>query len=136
MFRNRKSHKRYDKHNQVGCPFCESYKKPRLIKATTHAQVVKSDFPYDFWEGKDVLEHLMVLPKRHVASLQELKDEELLDVMKLIAEYEADNYNVYARGVANATRSVVHQHTHLIKATNTEPKMYIYIPKPYFVHKI
>jgi diadenosine tetraphosphate (Ap4A) HIT family hydrolase len=136
MFRNRTSHLQYHNFSQTGCPFCAKFQKPELIATTTHAQVVRNAFSYDVWEGKKVIDHLMILPKRHVASLGKLKPAELADIMKLMAEYEANNYNVYARGVANVTRSVVHQHTHLIKTTDKEAKFYFYSAKPYFVRQI
>ena len=136
MFRYRRFHKQYDNHIQQGCPFCQTYQEPKLIETTQHAQVVKNNFPYNLWEGKEVIEHLMILPKRHVPSLEYLHNDELLDIMQLIAKYEAANYNVYARGVTNNTRSVVHQHTHLIKISNTKAKFFFYLAKPYVVFKV
>lgn len=88
-------------------------------------------FKYSHWDTQLVVEHLMVVPKRHVANLQELSDEALLDIMKLVAQYEGDGYNIYARSSSSATKSIAHQHTHLIKTTGSAAKRLIYLNKPY-----
>jgi hypothetical protein len=43
-------------------------------------------------------------------------DIELLkEYAQLIADFEAQGYSMYLRAPANTTKSVAHQHTHLIK---------------------
>lgn len=76
-----------------------------------------------------------MVPKRHVLSLKELTDEEKLDHMNIIAAYEAEGYNIYARSVDSSTRSVPHQHTHLIKASGKRAKAVLFLQKPYFLFK-
>lgn len=110
--------------------------KPRILRETEHAVIVKNRTLYDYWEMQKVTDHLMVIPKRHVASLAELTSEERLDVMNLCAEYEAQSYNIYARGVKSNRRSMAHQHTHLIKIDDKETKFYLAIRKPYFLFKV
>jgi hypothetical protein len=55
--------------------------------------------------------------------------------MDQVAEYEANGYNVYARGVGFAHRSVNHQHTHLIKVTNKKPRLAVFLQSPYYLFK-
>jgi diadenosine tetraphosphate (Ap4A) HIT family hydrolase len=83
------------------------------------------------FEGRRVVDHLMVIPKRHVETVAEFSDQEKIDQMTVIGEYEAKGYNVYARGVGSVTRSVRHQHTHLIKLIDKRSKAVIYLKKPY-----
>lgn len=80
-------------------------------------------------------EGLLLIPKRHVEALNELDEAERLAVMNQAAEYETKGYNVYARGVGFVKRSVSHQHTHLIKTTNRQPRIAIFLKLPYFLFK-
>jgi diadenosine tetraphosphate (Ap4A) HIT family hydrolase len=117
-----------------GCPFCDPTEIDyRLIEQTDHAYVIPNKTPYDVWEHHKVLEHLLVIPKRHVGHLGELDDSELVDVMRLISRYEAAGYSVYARGIASPRRSVGHQHTHLIKIDQKSPRISLYMQKPYIM---
>lgn len=92
---------------------------------------------YDIFEGRRVIDHLMITPKRHVETLKDFTKEEKVEMMDIAGEYEAKGYNVYARGMGSITRSVKHQHTHLLKIDNDrKAKLYLYIGKPYLViHK-
>lgn len=87
------------------------------------------------WEARNVEDHLLVLPKRHVRSFAELTKEEKLDIMNILAEYEVKNYNIYARGVDSTMRSVSHQHTHLIKTNAKEHRGTVFVRKPYIFFK-
>lgn len=138
MFRYRKSYNAYKSiEKSDSCPFCRVVDKDLIRLETDLAYVMVNEFKYDLWEFRDVVEHLMVIPKRHVAGMGELSDEEQLAVMKMIASYEADNYNVYARGVASVQRSVpMHQHTHLIKTVNKQSRGGIFLRKPYYLKKM
>jgi len=60
--------------DSVKCIFCE--KKQYVLKETRYAMVMLNLFPYN--PG-----HLMVAPKRHVANLEDLTDEELKEIMAL-----------------------------------------------------
>ena len=92
--------------------------------------------PYDYWENHRVLECLMVIPKRHVAHLGKLTDAEMLDIMKVIARYEANGYNIYARTSKSVRRTQGHQHTHLIKIDQREPRLSLLVAKPYWLFRI
>jgi diadenosine tetraphosphate (Ap4A) HIT family hydrolase len=138
LYRYRKSFKKFNKEPRTDvCAFCELETDREIVEQTQHAIVLHNKFPYDLWELIDVTEHLMVIPKRHVKSLSELDDAELLDLMRVIAAYESKNYNVYARSIDSVMRSVpLHQHTHLINTSGKPPKAAFYFKKPHVVRKI
>jgi diadenosine tetraphosphate (Ap4A) HIT family hydrolase len=85
------------------------------------------------FEGQRVEDHLMVIPKRHAETVGEFTDREILDQMKIAGKYEMNGYDIYARGVGNISRTVKHQHTHLIKGDNKSkwPRFLLFIDKPY-----
>jgi galactose-1-phosphate uridylyltransferase len=136
MFHTRKSHKKYlsfPKH--TSCPFCESNSKKESIAETTYTQIVSNRVHYDVWELRTVVDHLLILPKRHVLSLHDLTNAEKVDIMNVIADYESQGYNVYARAASNAQRSVPHQHTHLIKTAGKPGSFMLFIRRPYLLIK-
>jgi diadenosine tetraphosphate (Ap4A) HIT family hydrolase len=140
MYRYRSKQKEYDKLLKAeGCPFCEPDNHllnphPRKrIEETAHMQVVTNSFPYDVWEQVPVKEHLMLIPRRHVAALAELTADERHEYMDLVCAYEAKGYSVYTRAPRNAIRTVAHLHTHLIRLDACEPHGFISIEKPYIL---
>lgn len=44
----------------------------------------------------------------------EFTDEEAKEILHIMTEYEKRGFSVYARAPKDTTRSVTHQHTHLI----------------------
>lgn len=98
--------------------------------------VVPNRVSYDVFEGRTVTEHQMIIPRRHLELLEDFTDEEALEMFRLTAKYEQLGYNVYARGKDSVTRSVKHQHTHLIKTTNKVNEFLFYIRRPYFLIKL
>ena len=132
----RKTTKKYfERQKAKSCPFCNEATLANAVKETSSMYIVPNLTQYDLWELHDVSEHLLVVPKRHVRSLQELTKKERLEIIDSIAEYEAQNYNVYARGVGFVGKSVEHQHTHLIKVDNKRPRVALFLRKPYFLLK-
>lgn len=131
MYHYRKTWKRYlQSRNTDGCPFCRAQTLKDAVFETKLSYVVPNIVKYDLWEAHDVTDHLLLVPKRHVLSLNDLNKEEKLDIIEIAASYEVQGYNVYARGKAFSKRSVAHQHTHLIKAKNQKPKWLFFIAKP------
>lgn len=118
------------------CQFCHPADLENIVEETAHARVVANRVFYDFWEARRVVDHLMVIPKRHVDSLAELSDAEQLEIMKLIATFEARHYDVYARSPASGSRSVAHQHTHLIKTEPKKGRLLFYIRRPYLLVRL
>lgn len=116
------------------CPFCRKESGiDRAIYSDELFFIMPNRTKYDYFEGKKVIEHLMIIPRRHVEAFQEFTEQERLALINLIADYDKLGFNVYARGVGVAGRSVVHQHTHLIKSKNKLPKFFMFIEKPYFL---
>ncbi len=117
------------------CPFCDATETAQAIRETEHAYILPNRIFYDVWELRRVTDHLMVVPKAHVRSLSELPDEAKLDIMNLIGEYESGDYNVYARATTSMTRSVTHQHTHLIRADHKAARLLLHLSRPYVTIK-
>jgi diadenosine tetraphosphate (Ap4A) HIT family hydrolase len=136
MYRWRRHEKLYQRQKRKpgGCQFCDPAEIDyRLQEQSEHAVVVPNKTPYDVWEHHRVLDNLMVIPKRHVTHLGELTDDELLDIMRLVAQYEEAGYNVYARTNKSPRRSQGHQHTNLIKIDNKPPRLSMVVTKPYLL---
>lgn len=116
------------------CTFCSDPTIPkRTIKQTKTMRLVHIRTKYDVFEGRKVLDHLMIVPKRHTVRISDFTDAEKVDLLTLAGEYEPDGYDTYARGVGNADRSVAHQHTHLIKTVGKRANFFFFIKKPHFL---
>jgi diadenosine tetraphosphate (Ap4A) HIT family hydrolase len=98
------------------CQFCDIRRKGfnEIVSEGKYILIIKSHFPYEFWYGQKVKEHLLAVPKRHVTNLAGLKEAELDELIELIKDYESRGYDFYGRSPTNQDRSVSHQHTHLI----------------------
>ena len=138
MYRFRKTEVKYNKHKvkHTTCAFCDPDQRAKTIRETEHLLLIENRFPYDIWEGHRVIEHVLLIPKRHVAHFGEMNSPELAEVMQFIQEFESNDYNVYARAKLSAKRSIAaHQHTHFIKTDNEDKKVQgvFYLEKPYIV---
>ena len=99
------------------CPFCTiATQRDRILKEGTYMYVI-------FSNPRLMPGHLLVIPKRHVARLSELTDEEKKELLDLLIEFEEkilaklslgcdirQNYKPY---VTNSKTSVKHFHFHL-----------------------
>lgn len=143
MYHYRKTRKAYAKHNNNDkvakrCPFpsCNpSDTQQKTVFENDTMYIIPNRVSYDVFEGRKVSDHLMVIPKRHVENLKDFTNQEKIDTMNIVGEYEANGYNVYARGVGSKTRSVKHQHTHLIKLDDKTMNLLVFVQKPYFLMK-
>lgn len=140
MYHYRKSKNTYEELNKAdkqatGCrfPFCNKENLQPIIDENETMAVTPNRVKYDLFEGRRVIDHLMIIPKRHVETLSEFTARELQDFGELAGKYEAQGYNIYARAVGSVNRSVKHQHTHLIKCDDQRHKLFIASDKPYFV---
>lgn len=115
-------------------PFCRTSNtsQPSVIETAT-MYVIENRTAYDIFEGRRVLEHLMLLPKRHVETLRDFTDQEKIEYATVVGEYEAKGYNIYSRGVGSITRSMSHVHTHMIQMQNKRSRLLLYIAKPYYL---
>lgn len=100
--------------DQHDCPFC------RLEKHRIH---LESEFAIALLDAFPVAEgHTLVVPKRHVASLFDLPEEEQAAVWglvavvrdKLMAKLKPDGFNVGVNDGAAAGQTVMHAHVHVI----------------------
>jgi len=96
------------------CPFCRL--EQNLIR-------LESGFAVAFLDGFPVTPgHTLVVPKRHVASLFDLPDEEQAAVWNLVAQVRAmlmaeqkpDGFNVGINDGTAAGQTVMHAHVHVI----------------------
>lgn len=136
MLHYRKTKTKYKKHNAADrmhgeCTFCRDGTLEKIVYENKTMFVIPNRVSYDMFEGRKVTDHVMVIPKAHHESFGAFNDQEKIDAMTIIADYEARGYNVYARGVDSPSRSVKHQHTHLIKLVDKSSNLIIYARKPY-----
>jgi diadenosine tetraphosphate (Ap4A) HIT family hydrolase len=134
--RSRKESRSYDKHRKkiaAGvCEFCDI--KPgdaQFISETDHFKIVYNIFPYSMWDSQKVSDHLLILPKQHTDTLHDLTPQQAQEFVRLISDYESKGYNVYARAPASRVKTVVHQHTHLIKPSGRIRKLVFMVRRPY-----
>jgi diadenosine tetraphosphate (Ap4A) HIT family hydrolase len=100
--------------NQQRCPFCH-LETTRLVLENESAAAFPDAYPVT--EG-----HVLVVPKRHLASLFDLTDEELAALWRLVAlvrgklarELHPDGFNVGVNDGVAAGQTVPHAHVHVI----------------------
>lgn len=134
----RKTKQKYNKYRKndislESCAFCTRARSEEIVAENDTMYVVPNRVSYDIFEGYKVEDHLMILPKEHRTSIGDFTEGEALDYVRLVGEYEAMGYGVYARGYNSPSRSVAHQHTHLIKISDTPARSVIYNAKPYML---
>jgi diadenosine tetraphosphate (Ap4A) HIT family hydrolase len=107
------------------CPFCNP-ESARIYLENDAALALPDAFPIA--QG-----HTLVVPKRHVASLFDLPEEELSAVWRLVAAVRAklindlspDGFNIGVNDGAAAGQTVMHAHVHVIprrKGDSTDPR--------------
>lgn len=134
---NRSRHKQraYNDHRmETGgvCEFCEfSPKTPHYIESNKYFWVVENLWGYDIWDDMHVDNHLMIVPKRHIVGLHEFHKQEVELFFKLVRKYEKKGYSLYARAPSDPQKSVIHQHTHLIRLGETRTKFKLHIRRPH-----
>jgi diadenosine tetraphosphate (Ap4A) HIT family hydrolase len=134
--RSRKEALRYRKDLKTDqyddCVFCLiEREQERIIEKADNFYVIKNKYPYSHWDLQKVTDHLMIIPKKHTDTLSDLTSDEAVEYVKLIGSYESQGYSVYSRAPVSVIKSVVHQHTHLIKTIPEESKLLVYAKKPY-----
>jgi len=136
--RRRQNQRRYHLHLKKvegqDCEFCKFGSGSSQVRETFHYfRLVENIFGYDIWDGLGVSEHLMLVPKRHVTGLHKFTKNESEEYMKLTAHFEELGYSVYSRSTANISKSVAHQHTHLLRLDDKHKKALLFIRKPHLV---
>jgi len=100
--------------NQTTCPFC-TVNPASVVRESEYGIVVRDKFPVS--DG-----HLLVIPRRHVASFFQLDPLEQADLLNLIVsaqriirdELAPDGLNVGLNDGAAAGQTISHCHWHLI----------------------
>jgi diadenosine tetraphosphate (Ap4A) HIT family hydrolase len=100
--------------NENQCPFCD-LEAPSIMLESDSAVALRDAFPVA--EG-----HTLVIPKRHVASLFDLPEEDQAAVWKLVAfvrerlidQLKPDGFNIGVNDGAVAGQTVMHAHVHVI----------------------
>jgi len=114
------------------CQFCElDAKSPQTIKITKYFKIARNIFPYSVWDSHQVDDHLLLIPKEHTDTLADLSKDAAAEFVKIISDYESSGYNIYARAPGSKMKSIIHQHTHLIKAKPGMISGLLYNRKPY-----
>jgi len=137
MHHFRKTGKKYQARIRTdSCPFCDPQTLTKKVADFNHSYIVENLTKYDLWELHEVVEHLLLIPKRHIESIGDMQPSEQLELMSIIGDYEKRGYNVYARATKSARRSVIHQHTHLIKVQGQQAKAALYLNKPHILLRV
>ena len=100
---------------EADCPFCRRIEAGDLLAASAASAAFPDGFPVS--PG-----HALVVPRRHVADLFDLAEEEQADLWRLVAavrarlarERKPDGFNVGANCGAAAGQTVWHAHVHVI----------------------
>ena len=109
----------------TACPFCD-LASSRVCLENDTALALPDAFPVT--EG-----HTLVVPKRHVASLFDLSEEEQVAIWrlvalvraKLMADVHAEAFNIGINDGAAAGQTVMHAHVHVIprrKGDSPDPR--------------
>jgi diadenosine tetraphosphate (Ap4A) HIT family hydrolase len=116
------------------CQFCNiKTGSPQLISEHKYFLVIKNIFPYSLWDTQTVEDHLMIVPRRHTDTISHFTSAESSEFVKLIAKYEKLHYNIWARAASSTIKTVVHQHTHLIKPKGKARKFVFLLRKPFYI---
>ena len=132
MYRSTKNENSYHEYKtgEKGCYFCEPEPHVIVLK-TNNFYISKNNFPYDFWDGQKVTDHLLVVSKKHLSALDSQNSVILLEYGQLINDYSNKGYDIYTRFPNNPSRSQVHFHTHLIKTDGKKIKSLQFNFNPY-----
>ncbi len=131
--KNYRQHQKHVEKPQDMCAFCEINKSsPQLVKLAKHFKIVQNIFPYSHWDSQTVDDHLVVVPNQHTDTLSDLSAPAAQEFVQIISEYESNGYSVWARPPGAITKSLQHQHTHLIKLSGKSVRFLLYLRRPYF----
>jgi diadenosine tetraphosphate (Ap4A) HIT family hydrolase len=110
----------------TGCIFCKidhpDNTVKKIVEELSDFWVIKNTFPYDVFDSIKVVDHLLIVPKKHIEGIAELTKRERIILIELISKYEAMGYSTMARHPGSQAKSIAHQHTHLIKLTD-QPRL-------------
>lgn len=114
------------------CVFC-ALDADTTVAEGEHFWVAPNAFPYRFWDGQHVDEHLLLVPKRHAILRAEFTTAERAEYAELIAHYEEAGYSLWSRSPSNTAKSIPHQHTHLMRLTGRQLRVMFWLRRPLVV---
>lgn len=138
--KSRKEHKAYrhyyrkkkDSPRRDVCEFCTiDASAEQFISESKHFKVIQNIFPYSLWDDYGVDDHVLLIPKRHIEHLGDLKTPEMTDFFEMLRKYEDQGYNLFARAPKSKQKSIPHQHTHLMKPSDQKTRVLFHVRKPY-----
>ena len=95
------------------CPLCSAAER-QVVEETDEMLVVVNDFPYNIYDGRSVLRHMMIVPKRHEPLFAGFSDKEKTEYWGLVVKYHEAGFANMTRSAVDAYRSIPdHLHTHL-----------------------
>lgn len=117
-----------------GCAFCVIEPgHEEFVEAGKHFKIIKNRYNYSYWDEQDVDHQIMLVPIVHTETIRNLPVEAAAEFLEYIGKYEDAGYNIYARSPDSATKTVPHQHTHLIKTNGKRKKLIVYSRKPFLI---
>lgn len=90
----------------MGCLFCTVPEKEKLYTSAKLWFVRADKFPVSAG-------HVLFIPHRHVANVDELSSEEWAELLPLIREYSCPDFNIGINRGPDAGQTVFHVHVHL-----------------------
>lgn len=97
----------------IPCVFCHTQSiQNQFVSETNYFYILENKFPYQKTDF-----HYLIVPKRHIHSLDEFTLEEFEEWTYIQSQYILDwqDFDITTRGTTNIDKSVNHLHTHLIK---------------------
>lgn len=134
--RSRKEDLKYKKYlkskNKDECVFCPIKRgDDQLKEQLKFFKVIRNIFAYSVWDSQNVEDHLMIVPNEHTDSFSKMTNEQKIEYFDLLNKYEKLGYNIYLRAPNSTIKSIVHQHTHLIKTGGDLKRFVLFIRRPY-----
>lgn len=112
------------------CIFCDP-PRYKIVQELKRFYILKNDFPYAIWDYRKVIDHVMMVPKKHVNKISKLSADSKEEYINTLSEFEENGYNLYTRTDSNKSKSVEHFHTHLIKTGGQPFASMVYQREPY-----
>lgn len=118
----------------AACTFCQINRgHEEFVEEGKYFKVLITLFRYSYWDEQEVEDHMMLVPKMHTESISKLPVAAATEFLEFVGKYEAKGYTIHARAPKSATKSVPHQHTHLIKTKGKRKKFVLYSRKPFLL---
>ena len=132
MGRSENNQLRYDNHfrekklsGDESCDLCkvaDQHPLPLKIGGQTleiaqkHIALIENSFPYTVYDGQEVIDHKMIVPKKHYAELKDFPPDVYSEYMGSLALIMQEFDQTFTRSPSNNGSSIkAHSHTHALK---------------------